>query len=190
MKRSALGVVLLSVVVGVARGDTTNVFNMPAGDTSLDFVTVGNPGNAADPSTGCGSVGYTYQMGTYDVTSSQYCQFLNAVATSGDPYGLYSVAMASTGSVAGEYGCGIVRSGGPGSYTYSVLPGWANMPVNYVSWGDAARFCNWLQDGQRVAPEGLTTTETGAYTLNGATSWQDLMAISQHGGRILHSLAE
>ena len=72
--------VLASVLMlanGVAQAD---VFNMPTGDTSLQFVTVGDPGNAADPSTGYGSVGYTYQMGKYDVTVGQYCQFLNAVA--------------------------------------------------------------------------------------------------------------
>jgi len=37
--------------------------------------------------------------------------------------------------------------------------------VTYVSWFDAARFSNWLVNGQ-----GIGGTETGAYTLNGATS--------------------
>ena len=42
------------------------------------------------------------------------------------------------------------------------------MPVPYVNWGDAARFCNWLQNGQPSSgTEGTGTTETGAYTLNG-----------------------
>ena len=44
--------------------------------------------------TGYGSVGYTYQMGKYDVTVGQYCQFLNAVAET-DPYGLYNSDMAT-----------------------------------------------------------------------------------------------
>ena len=38
-------------------------------------------------------------------------------------------------------------------------------PVNYVSWFAAARVANWLQNGQ-----GSGSTETGAYTLNGATT--------------------
>ena len=38
-------------------------------------------------------------------------------------------------------------------------------PVNYVSWFDAARVANWLQNGQ-----GSGSTETGAYTLSGATT--------------------
>ena len=43
----------MMLAVGAARAD---VFNMPGGQTSLQFVTVGNPGNAADPSTGYGAV--------------------------------------------------------------------------------------------------------------------------------------
>ena len=74
-----------------------NVFNMPGGETSLQFVTVGNPGNVAD-SNGYGSVPYVYQMGEYDVTAAQYCVFLNAVATTGDPYGLYYSRMAAVGA--------------------------------------------------------------------------------------------
>ena len=45
------------------------------------------------------------------------------------------------------------------------------MPVFDVTWGDAARFCNWLQNGQPTSgTEGTGTTETGAYTFNGATT--------------------
>jgi formylglycine-generating enzyme required for sulfatase activity len=38
--------------------------------------------------------------------------------------------------------------------------------VNYVSWFDAARVSNWYQNGATSS----SSTETGAYTLNGATS--------------------
>ncbi len=180
MVRGLLVAAVLASAVAAHAGTIPSVFNMPSGQTSLDFVTVGNPGNAADPATYSqyGSVGYTYQMGQYDTTAAQYCDFLNAVARTADPYGLYNVSMATTG--AGYFGCGIVQTSGWAGYTYSALPGWANMPVNYVSWGDAARFCNWLQNGQPVGPEGLTTTETGAYTLDGATSNAALMAVGRN----------
>ena len=66
---------------------------------------------------------------------------------------------------------GISQSGSPGSYSYSVTgsnPQAANCPVFDVTWGDAARFCNWLQNGQPTSgTEAAGTTETGAYTLNG-----------------------
>ena len=55
------GVMVLAVVASLAQAD---VFNMTGGQTSLQFVTVGNPGNAADTAvmtldgtTGYGSVG-------------------------------------------------------------------------------------------------------------------------------------
>ena len=164
-KAMVRGLLALAVAASAvaARGD---VFSMSGTNKSLDFVAVGDAGNAADTD-GLGAVGYAYRMGEYDVTSAQYCQFLNAVAAS-DTYSLYTTAMATTG--AAGYGCGIARSGTSGSYTYSVLPGWANMPANWVSWGDAARFCNWLDNGQPTGPEGLATTETGAYTLDGDTT--------------------
>ena len=121
---------------------------------TIDWVTVGNTGNAAD-TTGYGAVGYVYQIGKYEVTNAQYGAFLNAVAQT-DSYGLYNSSMATFG---------ITRSGSSGSFTYSVTGALANRPVVYVSWFDAARFANWMMNGQ-----GSGSTETGAYTLNGATS--------------------
>ena len=135
-----------------------DILNLPSGQTNLDFVTVGNPGNTADPKTGLGAVGYTYQIGTYDVTAAQYVAFLNAVSAA-DTYGLYNSSMSDTA------GCNIQQSGLSGSYTYSVAPQYANLPVNYITWGDAARFCNWLTNGQPTGSENLATTENGSYYL-------------------------
>jgi formylglycine-generating enzyme len=154
---------------------SADVFNMPAGQTSLQFVTIGNPGNAPD-STGYGAVPYTYQMGEFDVTVAQYAQFLNDVAAS-DPYGLYSPSM-GPGSATGS--CGISRSGSAGSYTYSFATANANFPVNAVSWGSAARFCNWLENGQPDSgAENAESTEDGSYDLSGAVTDQELDAVTR-----------
>jgi len=81
-----------------------------------------------------------------------------------------------------------MQSGSPGSYSYSVTgsaPGANNMPVFDVTWGDAARFCNWLQNGQPTSgSEAAGTTETGAYALSGATTDAQLMAVASpaHSG--------
>jgi len=64
----------------------------------MPYVTVGNPGNAGDPATASasgtfGSVSYTYDIGEYDVTYSQYCTFLNDV----DPTGSNNLALFAPG---------------------------------------------------------------------------------------------
>ncbi len=65
---------------------------------------------------------------------------------------------------------GIARANSPGSYVYSVI-GDGQRPVTYVSWFDAARFSNWLHNGQpNTGSQTAETTEQGAYALNGATS--------------------
>jgi formylglycine-generating enzyme required for sulfatase activity len=45
-----------------------------------------------------------------------------------------------------------------------------NYPVVYVSWFDAARYVNWLANGSPTGAQDKTTTEDGAYALNGAVS--------------------
>jgi formylglycine-generating enzyme required for sulfatase activity len=120
-----------------------------------------------------GSVSYTYHIGQYEVTAGQYCEFLNAAAAS-DTYGLYDAEMMNT-----SWGCRIKQNGVPGSFTYSVPSDWANRPVNIVDWGDAARFCNWLTNGQPRGSQGLSTTEDGSYYLNGATTDSALLAVTR-----------
>ena len=103
--KSAKFVTWLAVALALASASPgrADVFNMPAGETSLQMVTVGDPGNAADTTvmndgtTGYGSVPYVYRIGEYDVTVGQYCQFLNAVAKI-DTFGLYNSDMAPVGS--------------------------------------------------------------------------------------------
>ena len=140
----------------------------PAGGVSIDMVTVGNAGNAGDTRVGvntfgCGSVAYDYQIGKYDVTIGQYTEFLNAVAAT-DTYGLYSAFMVTDLRQAG-----ISRANSSGSYTYSVI-GSANRPITRVSWFDSARFANWMANGQPTGAQTSTTTENGAYNVNGATT--------------------
>jgi formylglycine-generating enzyme len=51
--------------------------------------------------------------------------------------------------------------------------------VNFFSWGDAARFCNWLQNGQKSGEENDLTTEAGAYALHGANTNDALMQVTR-----------
>jgi formylglycine-generating enzyme len=125
---------------------------------NIETVTVGDAGNAAD-ATGYGAVGYEFNIAKYEVTIGQYTTFLNAVAAT-DTYSLYNPNMATNLNMAG-----ITQAGSSGSFSYSAL-GSGNRPISYVSWFDGARFANWMNNG---ATNGAST-ETGAYTLNGATT--------------------
>ena len=125
---------------------------------------------ALDNTTGYGSVAYDYKMGAYDVTVAQYVAFLNAVATTADTYGLYNSNMEAFSGALDNIS--ITQSYSKKAYTYSFSdspdPQAGNCPIFNVTWGDAARFCNWLANGQPTGAEGPGTTETGAYTLGGA----------------------
>lgn len=131
---------------------------------TIDWSPVGNPGNAADTTvmsdgtTGYGSVPYNYSIGTYDVTSNQYAEFLNAK----DPTGANTLGLWNTNIRAFS---GIdFNTGNANGSKYTVFSSAQNRPVTFVSWFDAIRFANWLNNGQ-----GTGDTESGAYTLLGGT---------------------
>lgn len=128
---------------------------------TFDWATVGDPGNAADPlnsgsTPGIGSVATTYNIAAKEVNLLQYTEFLNVVDPSGaNTFGLYNNYMESDTDIAGI----AFDSGAPAGSKYTVI-GSGNRPVTYVSWNDAARFVNWVQNGQ-----GSGSTESGVYDM-------------------------
>ena len=137
---------------------------------AMSRVTVGNVGNAADAGSsypGYGAVPYFYQIGAYDVTGSQYTAFLNAVG-SADNFTLYNSSMGT--DPLGDGVAQISRSGRYGRATYAVLNNTGERPITNVSWFDIARFANWMSNGQPSGNQTSTTTENGAYNVNGATT--------------------
>ena len=135
----------------------------------MEWVTVGDPGNAGEnsgesepdgygPDRVCGAVGYEYRIGTHEVTNTQYADFLNAVGAT-DTNGLYNASMGS------GFG-GITQSGSAGSFTYAAIAGRESMPVNYLSWYDTLRFANWMHNGQPTGVQDASTTEDGAYDMS------------------------
>ena len=133
----------------------------PASAVTIDWVVVGSPRNAADPQTTLGAVADNYRISKYEVTNAQYTEFLNAVADA-DPNELYQPFMGDAAPL--RFG-GIIRNGSSGNYTYQTIAGRENMPVNYVSFYDALRFTNWMNNGQPSGAQGIATTESGAYTI-------------------------
>jgi formylglycine-generating enzyme required for sulfatase activity len=135
---------------------------------TIDWTTIGNPGNPSQlsgksasggggPDINVGEVDYSYRIGTYEVTNSQYTEFLNAKDSSGqNTLNLYNGGMSTD-----PFNGGIAFNATmPAGQKYSVIAGHANQPVTYVMWYSTIRFANWLNNGQ-----GNASTETGAYTL-------------------------
>ena len=133
-----------------SRFSTINPLNL------LHFTLIKDIDNAND-SNGFGNVNYQYGINQYLVTICEYTVFLNAVATT-DTYNLWNS------------GLGINRSGISGSFSYSIPTNKENKPVIYVNWFDCARYCNWLHNNKPSGSQNSSTTEDGAYTLNGATT--------------------
>lgn len=128
------------------------------------FVAIGDFINPNDTSpAGYGSVGYLYYIQQYEVTNTEYVNFLNSIAST-DTYGCYNTNMGSNARG------GIIRSGSSGAYTYTTKSNMQNKPVNFISWFNAARFCNWLHNNMPNGLQNNNTTESGAYYLNGTTS--------------------
>ncbi len=133
---------------------------------TFDWATVGNRGNRPDY-TGFGKVDYLYRISKHEVTNAQYVEFLNAVDSSGaNSQSLYSPSMSLENSKGFVSNGGInFDSGAPNGSKYQVKAGQGSHPVNHVSFLDAMRFANWLQNGQ-----GSGSTESGAYVIGDGAS--------------------
>jgi len=120
MKKLVLSCVLVLAISGMISADTIR-------GIEIDFVTIGNAGNAGDTRTdanpyNCGAVSYSYRIGKYEVTNAQWNTFTVAV---GAP------------------------TGNDGAYSYSADFTGTQQPTNNVSWYEAAQFCNYLTSGDK-----------------------------------------
>ena len=133
----------------------------------FEWAHIGNPGNPPDD-TGWGAVDHHYHISKHEVTNLQYTEFLNAVDPTGrDPLALYNSFMSSDANG----GINFNENASEG-FKYEVKSGRATNPVTYVSFLDAMRFVNWLENGQ-----GVGNTESGVYSINdGTTEHRDVQA--------------
>ena len=133
-------------------------FGSIASAEAIQWVTVGDPNNAAD-TTNRGAVSDSFQIMKYEFTNQQYTNFLNSVDAGGiNPNSVYNVDMGN--DIRGGIS---FTSGAASGSKYAVRSNMGDKPVNYVSWFDAARVANWYQNGATS----LSNTEDGAYTLVG-----------------------
>jgi len=93
-------------------------FGSGANAFSIDFVEIGNPGNASD-NTGYGQVNYTYNIGKYEISRS-IIEKANAASS-------LNLTMADLTNYGGNS---------------------PNKPATGLSWIDTAKFVNWLNTSQ------------------------------------------
>lgn len=119
-------VVVLALTVTSTKADT---FGSGGNTFNIDFVTVGNPGNANDSGTTgsyfspYGGVSYTFRMGTYEISRDMITK-----ANNGGTLGLTLQNMTSYGGNVGTH------------------------PATGLSWNQAARFVNWLNVSSGWSP--------------------------------------
>jgi formylglycine-generating enzyme required for sulfatase activity len=123
MKKTRILAVIVCMMATVNTALADNVRGI-----NIDFVTIGNAGNPGDTRTiahpnGCGSVGYNYRIGKYEVTNAQWNTFTTATgAPTGNPSNAYDGNAAYIGNF---------------------------QPTNCVSWYEVAQFCNYLTSGYK-----------------------------------------
>jgi len=141
--------------LGFRIASSSNIYNYKF------FVQIDDVDNIYHNDTEYGSVSYSYKLNKYLVTNQDYCDFLNNTSKT-DNYNTYNINMGIN-----NIG-GIFRLGDNGNYAYFVKPCMGNKPVVFISWYNAARYCNWLHNNKpNSGIQNDNSTEDGSYTLHG-----------------------
>ena len=98
---------------------------------------------ARGPVVSVGFVDYHYSIGKYEVTAPAVCGISKCRCEK--PIRMGCITWICGRMIEAAKSIAAVLSG---SYSYTVATDWADRPVNYVSWGDAARFANWMHNGR------------------------------------------
>lgn len=125
--RTAMMLLTLHVFIAKAQADVAVSFGSGGNQFTIDFVTIGNPGNPADTTgepTSAGAVPYVYNIGKYEV-SRDAVEKANAE-------GNLRIFLSDMSFVTG-----------------GARP---DMPATQVSWNAAARFVNYLNTSQGYSP--------------------------------------
>ncbi|MFA6043671.1 MAG: SUMF1/EgtB/PvdO family nonheme iron enzyme [Phycisphaerales bacterium] len=115
--------------------------------SGIQFVTVGSPGNA--PWTGGGLytnhrgvVDYSYRIGKFEVTTSQWVEFMNAVFDRPASDRVLFVVHPAV------WGAQSTTPNTPGGERWTASGTNAMLPVGGIDWRTCAIYCNWLCNGK------------------------------------------
>jgi hypothetical protein len=130
-----------------------------------DLVTISGVNNTGDDC-GYGSVSYQYKISKYLVTNQEYVEFLNSVNDdSPQARSLYDDRMGSNNTGGIVYvSCNDVTE------RYVVKENMHNKPVVFITWFNAAKYCNWLTHNKT---QDIDKLNTGSYNLS-PPNWNNL----------------
>jgi formylglycine-generating enzyme required for sulfatase activity len=120
--------------------------------SGIDFVTITAPGNAAwagngsaqDQAVGRGSVGYEYRIGKFEVTTSQWAEFMNAAFDRPQSEWISHLLPP------GQWGAAGTTPNTPGGRRWFVPAGNEMRGVGGIDWRMAAIYCNWLHNNKSL----------------------------------------
>jgi hypothetical protein len=144
-------------------------------DYGIQWSTIGAPGNPAYPGPdpygnviGRGSVGYEYRIGTYEVTTQQWMEFVNTYTVRGGDWTWFSVPSFWGADNDPTYS-------GPGQRFSLRNPQSGMLPVVGLTWRQAAMYCNWLCNARDPSPEAIAhgAYDTSTFTQNPDGTFND-----------------
>ena len=116
---------------------STDTFGTGNNTFDLEFVSIGNPMNAADPDTNLGSVSYPYRISKYTISQKNWDKAVSS-------------GLQNASSSTDHGGVGLAGE---------------NTPTNNVSWYEAAAFVNWLNTSKGYQPAYNLTFSNGAWSM-------------------------
>jgi formylglycine-generating enzyme len=163
----ALSSLIILVLFNSAFADT---FASGANSFNIDFVTIGNPGNAADttgfPNPG-GSVSYTYRMGKFEISEQMIdkANTLGALGITKDTRGPDKPATSISWNEAARFVNWLNTStGSTPAYKFALQPGEVGYNAN-------ANILLWTPSDPGYDPNNLYRNSLASYFLPGANEW-------------------
>ncbi len=159
-------------------------------NSGIDFVTIGDVGNANWTGGGSnnnrGRVDYEYKIGKFEVTTSQWVEFMNAAL---DRPSSDRIPHVYAPSVWGAQGTPAQNGGS----RWRVPAGREMLPTGGVDWRVCAIYCNWLHNGKSLDRSAFLS---GAYDVdtfqryNGGATYTDQVTRSPGARYFIPSLDE
>ncbi len=163
-----VGKVLVALTVGLSVSCCASTARADIDPNSgIDFVRIGARGNAAwtgngrlgDYAIGRGSVGYEYSIGKYEITTSQWVEFMNAALDRPSGQAVPFLIPPDPGHWGGQQ----ISPTNAGGRRWKVATGQELHPVGDIGWRMSAIYCNWLHNGKSLASSAFMN---GAYDVS------------------------